>query len=126
MPGAGLDGQHKAAKRPKRGDKLTARQLVANLAALSDGRYQPPPSEAAEVVGDVRATGVEGFGELCWVGRPIQESNQDTPPGGVGKGCSNTTEDIKIGRDGDGHTTNDTPAGELSGAAWFGNRLRSN
>lgn len=88
---AGLDGQHEAAKRPKRGGELTVRELVANLAALPDGRYQPTASGAAEVVGDVRAAGVEGVGELCRVGGPIQESDQDAPPGGVRKGGSNAT-----------------------------------
>ncbi len=48
------------------------------------------------MVGDVRPAGAERFSKLGGVGGTVQESDEDAPAGGVGKGCSDSTKGVEV------------------------------
>ena len=94
---AAVDRQSETAEGSKRVRKVAVRQLVANLAALSDSRDQTTAPEAGQVIGDVRTAGPERMGELGRVRRAVEQPCEDAPARAIGEGGTDPAEDVEVG-----------------------------
>jgi len=91
-----VDRKIEAGKRTQSVGQTAVRQLVSNLSALSDAGHQSATAETRKVVGDVRATGPEGVGELGGIGRPVEQPDEDASSSGIGEGSTNSTQGVEV------------------------------
>jgi len=59
-----VNGQVEKGQRAQRISQPAIGQLISNLSALSDARYQPTLAQARQVIGDIRPAGAEGVGQI--------------------------------------------------------------
>jgi len=91
-----VNGQVETDQRAQRISQAAIGQLVSNLSALSNARYQPTPAQARQVIGDIRPAGAEGVGQIGRIRGSIHQYGQDAPSGGVGQGCSDSIQGVEV------------------------------
>lgn len=74
-----FDGEGDVGQQPQRPYQLPVGQVVSHLATFPGDPYQATPTEARQVIADVRAALTEFIGQLRWVRGPVEQPKDYLP-----------------------------------------------